>query len=587
MSDEHPEPESYQRRTIELEALFETAGELSSLHHVDAVLGAIVQRSRQLLASDVAYLMLLDEARRQTYMRVSEGIQTQEFHGISLDYGEGLGGLVASTGMPQWTRDYRSDERFAPKIGEVVRAEALTALLGVPLKVGGRVRGVLFAADRRSRDFTHREIALLTSLANHAAIALDNAELHEQTQQVLEKWQSVSRKVAEQNRTLERASEFHERLTGLVAAGVPLGELAEAVAQFLRGAVAVLADDGTLLTPVRDAVELPTARELAAVSDPSGSGSAPLGEGVESGSGRHVVVARTGARRLGYLFYEGPVLSSTDVRSLERAALVTALTILHKRADEEARSRVMGELMAELAVRPGGDEAWLHKRAAAVGITVSGPPYAAVSVLESAESGGLDRLDAVVRTAREYGGLARAQEGEISLLVGGEDPSALARRISADLEQRLHTPVAAGAAGPYPTLCEAARALPRARTCAGVLAMTGRWSQGAAPEDVGLYTLLFSEAGRERIEEFVAETLGPVLEHDGRRDGRLLETLRAHFDHGSQTGAVSAALMIHVNTLYQRQERIDGLLGPGWRRGEQSLQVHLAVRLRDLLRGTG
>src|SRR5664279_2307486 len=166
--------EDYRRRTMELSALYETAGDLSSLRDVDDVLSAIVRRSRQLLTSDMAYLMLNDEAQHDTFMRVSEGTQTEEFMSIRLGHGEGLGGLVARTGIPQWTSDYENDPRFAESLGRTIRRESVKAILGVPLTIGNRVTGVLFAADRSGREYLHREISLLSSLAHHAAIALEN-----------------------------------------------------------------------------------------------------------------------------------------------------------------------------------------------------------------------------------------------------------------------------------------------------------------------------------------------------------------------------------------------------------------------------
>ncbi|WP_051297971.1 helix-turn-helix domain-containing protein [Brevibacterium album] len=573
-----------QQRTSELEALLETAGELSSLHHVDDVLGAIVQRARQLLFSDVAYLMLLDDERRTAHMRVSSGIQTQGFLGIRVDYGEGLAGLVASTGMPQWTEDYRSDERFAPKIGEIVRAESLRSLLGVPLTVGRRVIGVLFAADRESRAYSHREVALLASLADHAAIALDNAEMHEQTQQVLARWRTASEEFAEQNRALERASEFHERLMGLMAAGVPLGELAAAAGDFLGGVVVVLSGEGGLLTPAGEGVRLPGQDELEVCADLDERGSAQLPADEGEAEVRRLAAVRAGSRRLGYVLYQGPELAPTDVRSFERAAMVTALMILHTRADEEARKRVMGELISEL-ISARADADWVRSRAESAGIVLSPPPYVAVVAVEGSRPGAADRLDAAVQLANERGGLARVQAGETVLLVSGESASETADGIARALDQRFRVSAAVGGDGPHASLHEAARAISRSRTCAKVLAMTGRWSHGAAPEDIGLYALLFSEVGRAQIDDFVAETLGPLMEYDAVRGSRLLDTVRAHFDTGGQTGALAEALMIHVNTLYQRLARIDQLLGSDWRVGEASLQVHLALRLRDLVDG--
>ena len=54
------------RREQELSALYETAGDLSSLRDLEAVLQAIVRRARQLLDTDAAYLMLHDEPRQLT-----------------------------------------------------------------------------------------------------------------------------------------------------------------------------------------------------------------------------------------------------------------------------------------------------------------------------------------------------------------------------------------------------------------------------------------------------------------------------------------------------------------------------------------
>ena len=46
-----------------------------------------------------------------------------------------------------------------------MREEGLKEILGVPLKMNGREAGVLFAANRRERPFSHSEVALLSSLA--------------------------------------------------------------------------------------------------------------------------------------------------------------------------------------------------------------------------------------------------------------------------------------------------------------------------------------------------------------------------------------------------------------------------------------
>lgn len=572
----------YQRRTRELEALFETAGDLSALRDVDQVLSAIVRRGRQLLASDVAYLMLLDDERREAYMRIGEGIQTPQFLDIKLAYGEGLGGLVAGTGMPQWTSDYFDDPRFAPSIDSIVRDEALVSILGVPLKVGTRVTGVLFASDRRHREYSHDEVALLVSLANHAAIALENASLFQASQEALRKWQEASLRIEQHNRMLERAAELHETLTSLVLKSAPLPALADTVADGLGGRVVVLDEAGSALTPgdVPAIVDSDCLRQAATRS----GGSLELVDG--RGDAVRVAPAKAGTRLLGYLLYEGESLPEPDVRALERAALVTALLLLDRRARDDARTRAMAELLSELEA--GADEERARRRAEAAGVTVPRPPYVIAVALAAPSSLGSDELERgrigeAMRLVLDEGMLGRVQGREAIVVVTDDDAGNAARTLADRLRDLHGEPVTVGTAGPYSQLGQATRRTARARTCAKVLENTGRTGRGAAVEELGVYTLLFSDVGRDRIEAFVEEAIGPVLRYDAERDAHLLTTLKAYFDTGGQTGRLAETLYVHVNTVYQRLERIDRLIGEGWRRGEHSLQVHLATRLELLL----
>src|SRR3712207_893987 len=72
------------RRESELSALFDTANDLAALRGVDSVLTAIVRRARSLLGTDVSYLTLNDRARRDTYMRVTDGSVSARFQPLRL-----------------------------------------------------------------------------------------------------------------------------------------------------------------------------------------------------------------------------------------------------------------------------------------------------------------------------------------------------------------------------------------------------------------------------------------------------------------------------------------------------------------------
>ncbi|WP_418605691.1 GAF domain-containing protein [Georgenia sp. SUBG003] len=229
--------ESRRRRETELTALFETASDLASLTDVDAVLEAIVRRSRQLLGSDVAYLSLNDEEAGETYMRVTAGCSSDLFRAVRLPMGAGLGGLVAQTATPYASAAYFQDERFhhTDGIDSAVADEGITSIVGVPLLLGRRVIGVLYAANRTVRPFGRSDIALLSSFAAHAAIALDNARLLSETQLALGDLRAAGEELRRRTTSVERAADAHDRLLELVLQGGNVDDVAREVGEVLGG----------------------------------------------------------------------------------------------------------------------------------------------------------------------------------------------------------------------------------------------------------------------------------------------------------------------------------------------------------------
>ncbi|HXA61366.1 MAG TPA: helix-turn-helix domain-containing protein, partial [Streptosporangiaceae bacterium] len=82
------------------------------------------------------------------------------------------------------------------------------------------------------------------------------------------------------------------------------------------------------------------------------------------------------------------------------------------------------------------------------------------------------------------------------------------------------------------------------------------------------------------MDRFIRQMIGPVLDYDLGRGAELRRTLEAYFTCDGNLSRTAATLYVHINTLYQRIDRITTLLGgPGWRHGDQALQVHLALKL--------
>ncbi|MFP3992605.1 GAF domain-containing protein, partial [Streptomyces sp. E11-3] len=561
----------HRRREAELTALFDTAGDLAALHDLDAVLRAIVHRAKLLLGTDVTYLSLNDDTAGDTYMRVTDGSVSAAFQQLRLGMGEGLGGLVAQSARPYATADYQSDPRFqhtAP-IDSAVGEEGLRAILGVPLHLGRAVIGVLYAADRTPRGFAPEEVALLSSLADHAAIAIDSARLLEETRTALADLNAASRTIQAHSDILRRAEDAHDRLTDLVLRGGDSAEVAAAIGTLLGGGTLIHDADGTELARSRTAPHTPPAQ---AVAESRASGRAvPL-------DGTWVCAVLAGPELLGSIVLTGrPELDDADRRLFERAAVVTALLLLLRRSVSEAEDRVRGELLGDL-LSASGDLAGLTARARRLGVDL-GRPHA-VFVLHSEAAPRQRLLTSAARSAQHRAGLAGLHHDHAVLVAPSDAPGICAAELAAELGRAAGAGVTVGAAGPATGPAALAAAHAEALRCLSALRALGRTGDGGTLGDLGFVGVLLGD--RTDLSGYVRAVLGRIIDYDARRGTELLHTLRVYFAHGMSQARAKDALHVHVNTVVQRLDRVGRLLGPDWQSPERTLELQLALRLHQL-----
>ncbi len=577
--------ERRRRREAELSGLYDTAGDLAGLRDLDAVLHAIVHRARNLLGTDIAYLTMSDDAAGDVYMRVTDGSVSAAFQRLRLPLGAGLGGLVAQTGTPYATANYPADTRFR-HTGEIdagVGEEGLVAILGVPLRLGSRVIGVLYAANRSERPFAREEVSLLVSLAAHAAVAIDTARLLGETQAALTELSSAHTKISAHSAAVERAAAAHDRMTALVLRGGGVEEVAAAVTEVLGGRLMVLDADGRTLAAVGAALMLPDA----AVPAEALAASRTDGRAVRRGELWYAAVV-AGAENLGALVWApGDDSGHADQQILERAALVTALLLLFRRTVAEAEGRVRGELLDDLIARPVRDPESLRARARRLQVDLS-RPHVLVVVDDAAAVSGPARQRAVSWAhtyAGTHAGLAATRDGRVVLMVPGTEAGLLARTVARELGRVLGRPVTAGAAGPAADPAGLAAAFKEADHCATALAALGRTGDGASTAELGFVGLLLGavrEGGDPDVDRFLRDTIGSVVDYDVRRGTALVKTLECYFGTGGSLARAAEQLHVHVNTVTQRLDRVAQLLGADWQRPDRALEVQLALRLHRL-----
>jgi hypothetical protein len=515
-------------------------------------------------------MTLHDDERGDTYMRVTDGSVSAAFRALRLPMGAGLGGLVAQTATPYTSADYPEDERFRHMrhIDTAVGEEGLVSILGVPMRLGARVIGVLFAANRSERPFAQEEVTLLGSLAAHAAVAIDNARLLEETRAALDELSAASELIQARSAAVERAAQAHDRMTALVVRGGGVEDVAAVVVDVLGGALVVLDSRGRRLAAVGDIGALDDAG-----IDAAAEASRSLGRTVQRGD-LWVTSMATGAEALGTLVWRG---TDPDQRILERAALVTALLLLFRRSVADAEGRVRGELLDDLLTGRVSDATALQDRAKLIGVDLESPHVLVVARHEG------DRQRAAfwaTSHAAVRHGLAAARGDEVVLLLPGAAPGPEARAVARELGACLGEAATAGAAGPLTPPAGVADAYEEADRCAGALLSLGRTGDGASSDELGFVGLLIGE-GRD-VPAFLESALGPVLAYDERRGTALVQTLETYFSSGGSLSRAAERLHIHVNTVTQRLDRVGQLLGDDWQSPDRALELQLALRLHRL-----
>jgi signal transduction protein with GAF and PtsI domain len=119
--------------------------------------------------------MLIDRKSGELVIRATQSVSEEYNKKSPLKLGEGIAGKVALENRPITIKDVTKDKEY--KYVEIAKKENLCSLLCVPLAVKGKVIGVISCYTSSPHDFTETEIDILTSIANQAAVAIENTEL--------------------------------------------------------------------------------------------------------------------------------------------------------------------------------------------------------------------------------------------------------------------------------------------------------------------------------------------------------------------------------------------------------------------------
>ncbi len=181
------------RTTDTIGALSKISRAISSDLYLEDILKLIVTVTAEVMNSRICTLMLLDEKQEFLTIRATQSISEEYIKKQPLKKGEGIAWKVVRENKPIVVADVLKESSY--KYKDIAKKESLVSLLCVPLAVKKRVIGVLNCYTSKPHKFSKTEINVLTSVANQAAIAIENTELMVRTKVIQEELET--RKVVE------------------------------------------------------------------------------------------------------------------------------------------------------------------------------------------------------------------------------------------------------------------------------------------------------------------------------------------------------------------------------------------------------
>ena len=164
-----------------VQALSDAIGGIAGILTVDEVLQLIVDRVRSLVGARYAALGILGEDGRRIERFITSGI-TPEQRRLLGDppQGHGLLGLIINEGRALRIPDIAA---HPASYGFPPNHPSMTTLLGVPVRLKGRIIGNLYLTDKAgAAEFSEDDQQLVELFAAHAGVAIENARLHEAVQ---------------------------------------------------------------------------------------------------------------------------------------------------------------------------------------------------------------------------------------------------------------------------------------------------------------------------------------------------------------------------------------------------------------------
>ncbi len=165
-----------------LTTLYQIAQTINSSLDLDEVLALVMDKVIEMTGAERGFLMLVDEAGRLDF-KAARHMARADIEEPAFQVSRGIVEQVARTGQPLLATDAQFDDRLSSRAS--ILFLGVHSILCVPLQVKDHVIGLVYVDSRlHANSFNNDDLQTLTTFANQAAIAIDNARKYTELQEL-------------------------------------------------------------------------------------------------------------------------------------------------------------------------------------------------------------------------------------------------------------------------------------------------------------------------------------------------------------------------------------------------------------------
>lgn len=227
-----------------LSILNETSSRVSGTFNAEEIYAAVHQAAARLVPLDSVVITVLDEATNEIdpiYL-FENGKRLQA---PRVPFGRGMSSEIIKSGKPLLISSVDEADRIeAVKFGDEEKEET-QSIIAVPLMIGGKALGMLSVQGYQPGLYTEEDVQILGTLANQAAVAIQNGRLFMETQHLAEQMEA---RVAERTAQLTREQQNTETLLRIlteVSSSLDLDRALNRTLSLLNDAIG--AEQGTIM----------------------------------------------------------------------------------------------------------------------------------------------------------------------------------------------------------------------------------------------------------------------------------------------------------------------------------------------------